>query len=272
MQDCLKKVLFRLSVRMLAASVCGGGVMAVAAASSGAGASPAPSSPAPVREAAPASVPQASPPAAPQVRFKPPAGIGAAGKTLAGATRGNVREWVMFVAAPAGPGLSAQAQPILYWYVSRVPGTAPSFMIVESGGEKPLAEVQLPSPQAPGFQSIDFKALGLSLEEGKEYVWQVSLEARPPGAGSAGRVIDALGRIQWQKPGAGLSRWISGGDEIEGAAALAEAGYWYDASARLRAVASRRPGTLPSSFIEAEVSLYESAGLGHLVRLSAEPR
>jgi Domain of Unknown Function (DUF928) len=197
----------------------------------------------------------------PKIRFKPPTGIGAASNAVAGGTRGNARELVLFVAAPNQLGLTATGRPDLYWYVSRALSVAPDFMLVEVGGTQPLVERKLSLPTGAGFQRISLSELGVELQEGREYLWQISLGSGSP----AGNMLDASGRIRRLAAPADLAGRVAGNDALMAAAAYADAGYWYDAVMRLRDNAGRSGG-----FSEPEISLFDSAGLGQLIRRATD--
>lgn len=216
--------------------------------------------PADAKAAQPAAAAAGQPP---KIRFKPPAGIGSASNAVAGGTRGATRELVIFVAAPSQVGLTASAQPDLYWYVSRPLTLAPEFMLVEVGGTQALVERKLTLPTTAGFQRIALKDLGVELQEGREYMWQISLGSNA--RGGSGGLIDASGRVRRQALPAELAGKVAAEDTLAAAAVYAESGYWYDAVMRLRDKAGRTGG-----FSEPEIGLFESAGLGQLIRRATD--
>lgn len=200
---------------------------------------------------------------APKIRFRPPAGIGAATGTVTGGTRGGSRELVLFLAAPYQVGLSASTQPDLYWYVSRPLAAPPEFTLVEANGTQALIERTLAVPLTAGFQRISLRELGIHLQEGREYLWQISLGSSVDRV--VGHSLDASGLLRCVAPATTLSARIAAANNFSAAALYAEAGYWYDAVMRLRDSAGRSGG-----FSEPELGLFESAGLGQLMRRATE--
>ena len=93
------------------------------------------------------------------------------GGTLRG-TEGNEPELVALV--PDHVGLTVKRTPTLNWYLSK-PTTYPlRFTLNDTQKILPVYEGPLPPPTDAGVQSIDLKALGLTLEPNVQYRWFVS--------------------------------------------------------------------------------------------------
>lgn len=87
-------------------------------------------------------------------------------------TEGNDPEIVALV--PDHVGLTIKQTPTLNWYLSK-PTTYPlRFTLNDTQKILPLYEGPLPTPTQAGVQSIDLKALGLTLEPNVQYRWFVS--------------------------------------------------------------------------------------------------
>ena len=98
------------------------------------------------------------------------------GGTLRG-TEGNEPELVALV--PDHVGLTVKRTPTLNWYLSK-PTTYPlRFTLNDTQKILPVYEGPLPPPTDAGVQSIDLKALGLTLEPNVQYRWFVSARRNP---------------------------------------------------------------------------------------------
>jgi hypothetical protein len=96
------------------------------------------------------------------------------GGTLRG-TEGTNPEFVALV--PDHVGMTVKQTPTLNWFLSK-PTTYPiQFTLNDIQKVQPLYEGVLPPPKQAGVQSIDLKALGITLEPNVQYKWFVS--ARP---------------------------------------------------------------------------------------------
>ena len=98
------------------------------------------------------------------------------GGTLRG-TDGNEPELVALV--PDHVGLTVKQTPTLNWYLSK-PTTYPlRFTLNDAQKIIPVYEGPLPIPTQAGVQSIDLKALKLTLEPNVQYRWFVSARRNP---------------------------------------------------------------------------------------------
>lgn len=92
-------------------------------------------------------------------------------------TDGNEPEIVALV--PDHVGLTVKQTPTLNWYLSK-PTTYPlRFTLNDTQKILPVYEGSLPIPTQAGVQSINLKALGLTLEPNVQYRWFVSARRNP---------------------------------------------------------------------------------------------
>jgi hypothetical protein len=148
--------------------------------------------------------------------YRPPM-AGAPTTRVGGGTRGLSAEMPhLEVLAPVHTAFTAQAQPILYWYLSRGDVKTVEISIIQEGVSAPLLERTLPSISQAGLQSIRLSDYGVSLQAGQEYRWSVAVVNDPEQR--SGDIV-ASATIRYQLPSTPLN-------SIE---QQAEAGYWYDA-------------------------------------------
>lgn len=148
--------------------------------------------------------------------YKPPQ-TGAPTTRVGGGTRGLSAEMPhLEVLAPLHTAFTAQAQPVLYWYLSRADVKSIEITITQEGVTAPLLEQTLPPIAQAGLQRIRLADYGISLQAGQEYRWSVAIvndaEQR------SGDIV-ASATVRYQVPASALV-------SIE---QHAEAGYWYDA-------------------------------------------
>lgn len=188
-----------------------------------------------------------------KVEYRPPA-RGAPKVRVGGSTRSLARSLTLVVITPDHVGLAATEQPELFWYISQ-PSNAPvEFSIVPVDGAEPLLDTTLPAASAAGIHRVRLSDLGVRLKAGEEYQWTIAV---PRKEGSRLKDAVASGRVRVQSPPA----------RIDGFAQHAQAGYWYDAVAQLRALLERHPGD--EALLTAQQSLLEQVGLADVVRIDA---
>lgn len=157
--------------------------------------------------------------------YKPPV-RGAPGGRVGGGTRGKDHTFVLSVLAPNHTGLTAEEQPVLYWYLSK-PLSSPIEFTINDGGTTPLLEKTLTPPFEPGLQRLRLSEFGVHLAAGKQYQWFVGLVSDPKRRSKdilAGATIERVERSAVP---------VIATDRVAAARRHAEAGYWYDAVALL---------------------------------------
>jgi hypothetical protein len=94
------------------------------------------------------------------------------------------------------------------------------FVLTNEESIEPLVEAELVRPAAAGIQRIDLATYGVELRTGLEYEWSVTLAMDPA---RRSRDLVTVGWIERAEPPDGLAKTDP--------AALASAGFWYDAFA-----------------------------------------
>lgn len=187
--------------------------------------------PAPTTSTAVKSAPVYKPPARGKPRGRVGGGSRGAGSTLP----------ALIALVPDHTGETLAAQPSLFWSLTPLPPATAKlvFVLTNDASIEPLVEAELARPTTAGIQRIDLASYGVELRTGMEYEWSVAITLDPA---RRSRDVVTVGWIERAEPPAGL--------ETTDPAALAVAGFWYDAFA-----------TAPA---ELRQSLLRDAGLGAL--------
>ncbi len=194
----------------------------------------APASPGSAGAAGPPAVPKT----APAVAYRPPA-RGAPQRRVGGATRGTASAApVVAVLAPDHVGHTLEAQPDLYWFISRPSPVRIELTLVDGRSPAPAKEVVLAGAQTAGIHRFSLREHGVSLAEGTEYEWSVAIV---PDADNRSADILSAGALRRVALEPALAAKLQGLAGVPRAAALAEAGLWYDALAALGARADADP-------------------------------
>ncbi len=158
-----------------------------------------------------------------------PAGrIGAATRSGAQSADGGLA--LDLVAPPHGVGLASGDQPTLFYLLSGRPPGPVRFAISIPGQARPLADVELPraAAQSPGLAAVRLRDHGVRLPADVLCVWSVTV-ALDPRAPSRDLVASALVRHRPTDPA--LDAALREASPERRVAALARAGFWYDAVA-----------------------------------------
>ena len=150
------------------------------------------------------------------ILFKPPT-TGAPTTQRGGGTRGISNTSIQLQAlVPTGQvGLTAQASPNLYWFVSEAAPYSVEFSLsVESTGEI-IAEETLPPVSKAGIQTIKLNSFNAQLTEGSDYLWSIALVIDPTQRGK-----DILISVPIRRNPTTI--------DLNDGAKLAQAGFWYD--------------------------------------------
>ncbi len=140
--------------------------------------------------------------------------------------------------APQRTGLSASAQPVLYWYVSAPWSGRIEFTLNRVDRIDPLILTPLDPPEREGIYAVRLGDYGIGLEPDVEYEWFVSIIPLPEE-----RSFDFLAgapiRYAPLSPGQRVS--ADPPDRDTAVAAYAAEGYWYDAVDLLCTAIERAP-------------------------------
>jgi len=195
--------------------------------------------------------------------FVPP-NRGAPKSRVGGATRGKQRAGTPSLAAlvPEDGGLTVEAQPVLYWYLSESTTGRVDVTIVDEASVTPLLEATIPGPLTSGVHPIRLADHGVSLAQGVDYQWFVALV---PDAGKRSDDVIAGGGIERIAVPAPLRDKLAAASGPARSSVLAEAGIWYDAlDATSRAIdASPHDGEARDS----RAALLEQVGLTEVALL-----
>ena len=179
--------------------------------------------------------------------YKPPP-RGAPGGRVGGASRSaaapRVALPVIDLLAPADhTGVTSRADPTLYFAISRAAQWPVQFTISAPMQAAPIVDVAIPSPAAAGLYAVSTDAHRVRLQPGTVYTWSVSVVLDPR---AWSRNIVASATILYDPATAAVA---------PGAAALADAGLWYDAIA---AAVQERDRSAPAML----GALMRQAGIG----------
>jgi hypothetical protein len=178
-------------------------------------------------------------PTPPAILFIPPDRGRPDVRLISGGTRGVPKQrTVLKTLSPRQEGISASAQPTLYWYVSRATDAQIELSVKHDDAIDPLLEIRLPAPTRAGIYSARLADLGLRLEAGKRYEWSVELmqtQRNRKGHPYSSSIVAV------SPPDAGLVSGINGAGALDQARLLARSGYWYDAFDTLYVELERHP-------------------------------
>lgn len=177
----------------------------------------------------PKQVAQASGPAAttPTLTYKPPL-RGAPGGRVGGGTRGATGRdvFVLSALAPDHTGLTLNAQPSLYWFISADTMLPVEVAIIDPNATDPLLETTLQGPVKRGVHKIRLADHGVKLAPGVAYRWSVTVVTD---ANRRSRDILASGMIEHMAAPPDLASKIGSASAEKLPFVYAEAGIWYDA-------------------------------------------
>lgn len=166
----------------------------------------------------------------PAVAYKPPA-RGAPQRRVGGASRGaSATAPTVAVLAPDHVGYTLEEQPDLYWFISRPSPVRIELTLIDGASAAPTREVVLKGAERAGIQRFSLREHGVKLTEGTDYEWSVAVV--PDVDGRSADILSG-GALRRVKPGEALAAKLRGLAGTARAAALADAGIWYDALATL---------------------------------------
>lgn len=163
-----------------------------------------------------------------KVIYNPPKDIGRPEGTRGGGSRGSQGlPGVFTTLAPINHmGLTSQAQPFFYWYISQTTKYPIEFTLIEDQAIDPLLEKPLPTPTQPGVQVIQLPDYGVRLEAGKTYQWFVTIVHDKD---RRSKDLLTSGWIRMAELPTPVAEQITQADPRDATALYAQAGFWYDA-------------------------------------------
>jgi hypothetical protein len=172
------------------------------------------------------------------ITYKPPQRGAPGGREGAG-TRGLKESLTLTVLAPKDhTGLTAQEQPVLYWYLSQETRQPVEVILTDRQSVKPLMSIRLNPPLQPGMQRVRLADYNIHLVLGMSYKWSVALVRD-----AAQRSYDVItaGTIERIELPNELRRQPVQANTMTAARLYANAGLWYDTIAALSELMDTRP-------------------------------
>jgi hypothetical protein len=176
------------------------------------------------------------------ILFKPPSS-GAPSAQRGGGTRGSSYTSVAIQALVPQEhiALTSQESPTLYWHISQAaPYNVEFSLSVENSGEI-IVEDLLPPVTKAGIQSITLSAFNVKLQEGTTYLWSIALVVDPND-----RAKDILISTAMRREHTII--------DLNDAAQLAQAGFWYDT---LHYVSDKKPSQVSALLKQIGITLGE---------------
>jgi hypothetical protein len=194
--------------------------------------------------------------AAPAVAYKPPA-RGAPQRRVGGASRGATATAPgVSVLAPDHLGYTLEEQPDLYWFISRPSPVRIELTLIDGKSPSPAKEVVLKGAESAGIHRFSLRDHGVRLAPDTDYEWSVAIV---PDAGNRSADVLSGGALRRVAPDAALAAKLQGLAGTARAAALADAGIWYDALATLGRQLEAQPLDLAAR--SARADLLDQVGL-----------
>lgn len=195
----------------------------------------------------------------PTVTTAPVRRVGAGSRGLCKEVSGVDKTFTLQVLAPATIGQTLSAQPTLYWSVSQPLSGKFTFTVVEDSKDfvDPVLETKI-ALSVTGVQALSLAKYQVSLKQGANYKWSVSLEcdARNPSLN-----IVSSGMIKYVEPSASLVQ--ANPEKLP--FLYAAKGYWYDALSSLSDLIQANP--TETKWHEERTSLLKQGGLDKLATL-----
>src|ERR1043166_4834222 len=158
--------------------------------------------------------------------YKPPGAAGNIPARVSGGARGAGADTVLVALVPNHLALTTQAQPSLFWFQSKPAKAKFELTVVEPKKPKPLLWLAALQADKPGIHRVKLAKYKVELQPDVPYEWSVAIV---PDAENRSKDVFAKGVIKRINPPGDLASRIEKADNIERAAAYAQAGFWYDA-------------------------------------------
>jgi hypothetical protein len=197
--------------------------------------------------------------------YTPPfLGAPAANRLIGMAVRGVDRENLLLsVLTPEHTGLTSQAQPILYWYISRQVSESYQFIefvLISEKSTTPVLRTRLDKTAKQGIQKISMADYNISLIPEVEYRWSIALVAD-----ENTRSLDVVssGNVKLVGTDRALEARLHKSSIDQYPAHYAQAGLWYEAMTGLVNQVEKQPENLTHR--QDLTALLEQAGLQEIV-------
>lgn len=198
-------------------------------------------------------------------RYRPPAQAADPSRVIGGQTRGtNDESLAIAVIAPDHTGLTARAQPTLYWYASRPIAGRVEFTIQDEKASTPLIEAPLRVVERGGLLPIRLSDFGVRLDPEREYRWSIAVvtddKVRSRDVVTSG-FIRRLATQQAPRAGENATQRLF---------RFADQGLWYDAIEVIGDEIDRNPND--PQLRRQRMALLEQIGLKELVEQEGQRR
>lgn len=184
------------------------------------------------------------------------------GRTASGGTRGLASGFpTVTLLVPEHVGLTAMAQPELYWHTSESTRRPVVFTLISDEAVLPIVERRLDGPVGRGIHVIRLSDDNIRLERGTVYEWSVTLVADPQAPSAEDSI--AKGFIKRIQPSDALLAVPKGGP-LSAGIHCASHHVWYDA---LMALSQQEdmPRAARAKLDAAREDLLETVGLAHIL-------
>ncbi len=187
---------------------------------------------------------------------------GAPGGRVTGGSRG-AEDVLPTLAAlvPDHTGLSVQAQPTLYWYLSKTLPYPVEFTLIDDQAIQPLVEVRLPALVRPGLQWVRLADHGIRLQPGVLYQWFVALVVDPD---QRSKDFIAGGTIERITPPEALRAKLVQAGQARVPYVYAETGLWYDAMMAVSELINAAPHDI--ALRQQRAALLQQVGLADIAK------
>ena len=188
--------------------------------------------------------------------YRPPQ-RGAPAARVGGGTRGHgdASTYIALI-TPPHTAYTTQAQPTLFWYLSKAVTTRLEFTLISDVEVQPMIDSTLNEGLPPGIHSLSLSDFGVTLEPGKSYQWSIALVQDPDQRSSD---ILSSGRIFYEKTSREIEKRLRNSSLEQAVRIYAETGYWYDAIATLSELIGRNPEDV--SLVRQRIALLQQADL-----------
>ena len=194
--------------------------------------------------------------------YKPPGAAGNIPARVSGGARGAGADTVLVALVPNHIALTTQAQPSLFWFQSKPAKAKFELTVVEPKKPKPLLSLTAQEADKPGIHRVKLAKYKVELQPEVAYEWSVAIV---PDAENRSKDVIAKGVIKRINLPGDLATRIEKADNVERAAAYAEAGFWYDAFESLSNAIEAHPDD--ASLRAQRASLLQQVGLSQAAAL-----
>src|SRR5262245_28430005 len=171
--------------------------------------------------------------------YKPPKRGAPGGREGAGTRSFRESLPTLAVLAPKDhTGLTGQAQPVLYWYLSQEARHPVEIILTDRQSVKPLLVIHLDPPLQPGMQRVRLADYNMHLVPGVLYKWSVSLIIDATQRSHDVLMAGTIERIELPND---LGGQLVHANTMTSARLYATAGLWYDTIAALSALIDATP-------------------------------